>query len=66
MINLCNPSPKLAFAIVSFFLGELGDGLNIFQVRHMSVVVPETLYQQGLDSANHYSVIALVCRLQTF
>jgi len=23
--------PKLAFAIVSFFLGELGDGLNIFQ-----------------------------------
>ncbi|KAL7462744.1 hypothetical protein ACHAXS_003118 [Conticribra weissflogii] len=26
-----NVSPKLAFAIVSFFLGELGDGLNIFQ-----------------------------------
>ncbi|KAL7514525.1 hypothetical protein ACHAXN_011752 [Cyclotella atomus] len=31
MANLCNPSPKIAFAIVSFFLGELGDGLNIFQ-----------------------------------
>ena len=25
-------SPKVAFALVSFFLGELGDGLNIFQV----------------------------------
>eukprot|EP00584_Thalassiosira_punctigera_P006413 CAMPEP_0172533764 /NCGR_PEP_ID=MMETSP1067-20121228/6351_1 /TAXON_ID=265564 ORGANISM="Thalassiosira punctigera, Strain Tpunct2005C2" /NCGR_SAMPLE_ID=MMETSP1067 /ASSEMBLY_ACC=CAM_ASM_000444 /LENGTH=477 /DNA_ID=CAMNT_0013318445 /DNA_START=149 /DNA_END=1582 /DNA_ORIENTATION=+ len=24
-------SPKVAFALVSFFLGELGDGLNIFQ-----------------------------------
>ena len=23
--------PKLAFALVSFALGELGDGLNIFQ-----------------------------------
>ena len=31
MINSSNPNPKLAFAIVSFFLGELGDGLNIFQ-----------------------------------
>jgi len=28
-----NISPKIAFALVSFFLGELGDGLNIFQVR---------------------------------
>jgi len=26
-------SPVVAFAIVSFCLGELGDGLNIFQVR---------------------------------
>lgn len=26
-----NISPKVAFALVSFFLGELGDGLNIFQ-----------------------------------
>jgi hypothetical protein len=25
-------SPKVALALVSFFLGELGDGLNIFQV----------------------------------
>jgi len=26
-----NLSPKVALALVSFFLGELGDGLNIFQ-----------------------------------
>lgn len=26
-----NMRPKVAFALVSFFLGELGDGLNIFQ-----------------------------------
>ena len=25
-------SPKVAFGLVAFFLGELGDGLNIFQV----------------------------------
>jgi len=29
MVNL---SPKVALALVSFFLGQLGDGLNIFQV----------------------------------
>ena len=28
-------SPKVAFALVSFFLGELGDGLNIFQVSYV-------------------------------
>jgi hypothetical protein len=27
-----NLSPKVALALVSFFLGQLGDGLNIFQV----------------------------------
>ena len=31
MPSLHNISDKLAFALVSFFLGELGDGLNIFQ-----------------------------------
>jgi len=35
-----NLSPKVALALVSFFLGQLGDGLNIFQVscedRHWS------------------------------
>jgi len=33
IIRMKNISPKIAFALVSFFLGELGDGLNIFQVR---------------------------------
>ena len=33
IIRMKNLSPKIAFALVSFFLGELGDGLNIFQVR---------------------------------
>lgn len=28
---LCRVSPKIAFLLVSFSLGELGDGLNIFQ-----------------------------------
>lgn len=32
MIFFRNLSPKVAFALVAFFLGELGDGLNIFQV----------------------------------
>ena len=32
-LRMKNLSPKIAFALVSFFLGELGDGLNIFQVR---------------------------------
>ena len=27
-----NLSPKVSLALVCFFLGELGDGLNIFQV----------------------------------
>ena len=31
MPSLHNISDKVAFALVSFFLGELGDGLNIFQ-----------------------------------
>lgn len=31
MSNLRLVSPKIAFALVSFSLGELGDGLNIFQ-----------------------------------
>jgi hypothetical protein len=26
------PSTRVAFALTAFFLGELGDGLNIFQV----------------------------------
>jgi len=29
--------PKVALALVSFFLGQLGDGLNIFQVREQVV-----------------------------
>ena len=33
IMRMKNISPKIAFALVSFFLGELGDGLNIFQVR---------------------------------
>lgn len=29
--RFCGLTPKIAFAVVSFSLGELGDGLNIFQ-----------------------------------
>jgi hypothetical protein len=32
--------PKVALALVSFFLGQLGDGLNIFQVRRR-LIAPE-------------------------
>jgi len=31
-------SPAITFLIVSFSLGELGDGLNIFQVRQQLLV----------------------------
>jgi len=32
-------SPTTAFAIVSFFLGELGEGLNTFEVRTQNAVL---------------------------
>ena len=42
-------SPKVSFALVAFFLGELGDGLNIFQVRQLLSPVANILCRQQCD-----------------
>ena len=48
-------SPKVAFALVSFFLGELGDGLNIFQVSPYFSFLPAFLVGALIDVSTFFS-----------
>ena len=53
-------SPKIAFALVSFFLGELGDGLNIFQVSLTNISHIMCLFLTLMHHHPYYSHIILI------